>query len=174
MSNGPIPPQVDPRKLADRGISLKGVLPASSLPRLCEQFVELPSDVTVQMSFERNEQRLPLIHGLFAVEGKMICQRCLEPVTVPVQGEATYAVVHPDSDISVPKALDVLEVGEEPLDVLALIEDELLLALPIVALHDPSVCQQPAGQDEPEPSENGASRSNPFGVLAQLKRDPNV
>lgn len=72
---------------------------------------------------------------------------------------------------------DALEVGEEPLDLLALVEDELLLALPIVPAHDPEVCQHPAGfvvEDEPESSEVEDKRPNPFSVLAQLKRDPNV
>ncbi|MFH7445361.1 metal-binding protein, partial [Pseudomonas syringae pv. tagetis] len=35
-------------------------------------------------------------------------------------------------------------------------------------------CQQPAGHDEPEPSVDEVTRSNPFSVLAHLKRDPNV
>ncbi len=63
------------------------------------------------------------------------------------------------------------------LDLLALVEDELLLALPIVPAHDPEVCQHPAGfvvEDEPESSEVEDKRPNPFSVLAQLKRDPNV
>ncbi|MEM8275303.1 metal-binding protein, partial [Morganella morganii] len=50
-------------------------------------------------------------------------------------------------------------------------------ALPIVPAHDPEVCQHPAGfvvEDEPESSEVEVKRPNPFSVLAQLKRDPNV
>ena len=49
-----------------------------------------------------------------------------------------------------------------------------LLALPIVPAHHPEECQQPAGADEPDSSKDEVSRSNPFSVLAQLKRDPNV
>jgi uncharacterized protein len=49
-----------------------------------------------------------------------------------------------------------------------------LLALPIIPAHDPKDCQQPAGLEEPESSEDEVTRSNPFSVLAQLKRDPNV
>jgi uncharacterized protein len=75
---------------------------------------------------------------------------------------------------SLPKGYDVLELGEDPMDLLALIEDELLLALPIVPTHDPKECQPPADLNEPEPSEDEVTRSNPFSVLAQLKRDPNV
>jgi len=45
---------------------------------------------------------------------------------------------------SLPKGYDVLELGEDPLDLHALIEEELLLALPIVPAHHPEECQQPA------------------------------
>ncbi|MFJ2688569.1 metal-binding protein, partial [Pseudomonas sp. NPDC087342] len=48
------------------------------------------------------------------------------------------------------------------------------IALPIVPALHPVECHQPAGLDEPEPSEDEVTRSNPFSVLAQLKRDPNV
>jgi len=175
MLNAPIPPHVDPRKLVDRGITLEGVVPVKSLPRLCEQLTDDLGEVQVRLTFERDEQRIPVIRGSLNVEVRMICQRCLEPAALPVHGEYIYAVVREgDSDRSLPKGYDALEVGEEPLDVLTMVEDELLLSLPIVPLHDAKVCQQPAGQDEPEPNENEVSRSNPFSVLAQLKRDPNV
>ncbi len=105
----------------------------------------------------------------------MVCQRCLELVTLPIHSESTYAVVKEGANTqSLPKGYDVLELGEDPLDLQALVEEELLLALPIVPAHHPEECQQPAGADEPEPSKDEVTRSNPFSVLAQLKRDPNV
>ena len=116
-----------------------------------------------------------VIRSEIDVEVKMVCQRCLELVTLPIHSECEYAVVKEGaSSESMPKGYDVLEVGEDPLDLLALVEDELLLALPIVPAHDPDACQPPAGLDEPESSEDEVTRSNPFSVLAQLKRDPNV
>lgn len=173
MLNGPIPPLVDPRKLADRGTTLEGDLQQASLPRLSAQLADNAGTVHVKLMFDRNERRAALIRSEFSAEVKMICQRCLEIAALPIHGEYIYAVVKEGaSDQSVPKGYDALEVGEEPLDLLTLVEDELLLALPIVPVHED--CQPPAGLDEPEPSEDEVSRSNPFSVLAQLKRDPNV
>lgn len=128
-----------------------------------------------KLSFERDERHAVVIHSQLEVEVKMVCQRCLDQVTLPIRSECDYAVVREGANTqSVPQGYDVLEMGEDPLDLLALIEDELLLALPIVPMHDPKDCQQPAGLDEPESSEDEVTRSNPFSVLAQLKRDPNV
>jgi hypothetical protein len=46
--------------------------------------------------------------------------------------------------------------------------------LPIVPLMTRKFASRRLGLDEPEPSEDEVTRSNPFSVLAQLKRDPNV
>jgi uncharacterized protein len=175
MLKGPIPPHVDPRKLADRAATLAGELPLSRLKRLTDPLEDDQGAVRASFTFGRDEQRTAVIHSELDVEVKMICQRCLEPVVLPIHSECDYAVVNEGaSSQHLPKGYDVLEVGEDPLDLLALVEDELLLALPIVPLHAPEICQPPVGPDEPEPSEDEVTRSNPFSVLAQLKRDPNV
>ena len=175
MLNGPIPPHVDPRKLADREAALEGQLELASLQRLCDPLAETAGTVQAKFHFARDEQKTVVIRSELEVEVKMVCQRCLEPVVLPIHSECDYAVVNEGaSSLHLPKGYDVLEVGEDPLDLLALVEDELLLDLPIVPLHDPEICQPPVGPDEPEPSEDEVTRSNPFSVLAQLKRDPNV
>ena len=175
MLNGPIPPHVDPRKLADREATLEGRLELASLPRLCDPLSDTVGAVQAKFHFARDEQKTVVIRSELEVEVKMVCQRCLELVALPIRSECHYAVVKEGADTqSLPKGYDVLEVGEDPLDLMTLVEDELLLALPIVPAHDPEDCQQPAGANEPEPSQDEVSRSNPFSVLAQLKRDPNV
>lgn len=175
MLKGPIPPHVDPRKLADRAAALEGELQLSELKRLVDPLEDDKGVVRARFDFGRDEQHTVVIRSELDVEVTMICQRCLELVVLPIHSECEYAVVNEGANSQhLPKGYDVLEVGEDPLDLLALVEEELLLALPIVPLHDPEICQPPAGPDEPEPSENEVSRSNPFSVLAQLKRDPNV
>jgi uncharacterized protein len=175
MLNAPIPPHVDPRKLADRGATLEGEVSLASLLRLCDPLADTSGSVRAKFSFGRDEQKAVVIRSVIDVEVKMVCQRCLELVALPIHSECEYAVVKEGTAIELqPKGYDVLEMGEEPLDLLALVEDELLLALPIVPTHNTNFCQQPAGLDEPESSEDEVTRSNPFSVLAQLKRDPNV
>lgn len=150
-------------------------MPLAGFERLCDPLADNAGQVHAKLVFERDERRNVSIHSELEVEVKMVCQRCLELVALPIRSECHYAVVKEGADTqSLPKGYDVLEVGEDPLDLLTLVEDELLLALPIVPTHAPEDCQQPAGAQAPEPSEDEVSRSNPFSVLAQLKRDPNV
>ena len=175
MINAPIPPHVDPRKLADRGITLTGELPLADFSRVCELLTDTAGLVRVAFEFSRDEQKVAVMQLKLESEVRMICQRCLDEAVIPVSGEYLYAIVVPGTEEThFPQGYDVLEVGEEPLDLLALIEDELLLSLPIVPMHPPEECQQPAGLIESETSKNAVTRSNPFSVLAQLKRDPNV
>ncbi|MBB3101868.1 uncharacterized protein FHR87_000228 [Azomonas macrocytogenes] len=130
--------------------------------------------VRARFVFKRDEQRTVVFHSELDVEVSMVCQRCLELVRLPIHSECDYAVVNEGANSQhLPKGYDVLEVGEDPLDLLALVEDELLLALPIVPLHDPNDCQAP-GSGESAMDRDEVDRSNPFSVLAQLKRDPNV
>lgn len=150
-------------------------MPLADLSRLCDPLADNQGEVSAKFVFERDERSAVVIHSELEAEVKMVCQRCLELVALPIHSTCDYVVVKEGANTqSVPKGYDVLELGEDPLDLLALIEEELLLALPIVPAHDPKDCQQPAGLEEPESSEDEVTRSNPFSVLAQLKRDPNV
>ena len=105
------------------------------------------------------------------------CQRCLEPVRWPLDLERSFLFV---ADEEAAEALDaesehdVLALPPR-LDLFQLLEDELLLALPLIAMHDgcptalphqpPDVPAGAAGpaQEDPHPV-------HPFAALAALKR----
>lgn len=100
----------------------------------------------------------------------MQCQRCLSPVLEAVQAERSFLFV---ADEAAAQALDdeveddVLVISRD-FDVLALVEDELILSLPLVPLHE--VCPETLPMSVADPAfEAAAERPNPFGVLAGLK-----
>ena len=95
------------------------------------------------------------------------CQRCLQPMPIAlrlnndvrfVHGEEAAAALDEDSEE------DVLALSRS-LDAKSLVEDELLLALPLVSKHED--CSHPLAPtaDQTQLSE----RANPFAVLAKLK-----
>ncbi len=103
-------------------------------------------------------------------EVRLECQRCLQPMTVPLHIGRRFFFV-PGEDAAA--ALDA--AGEE--DVLALVpsfdlhvlvEDELLLALPIVPRHD--VCPVPVPLQFEEDVPAAEPQGHPFAALAALKR----
>ena len=101
----------------------------------------------------------------------LTCQRCLGPVEVPVEVERPFRFV---ADENIAMAED--DSSEEDLlalsrsfDLVELVEDELLMDLPVAPRHD--VCPEPvklAVADEDFESA-GAERENPFALLQRLK-----
>lgn len=101
----------------------------------------------------------------------MQCQRCLTPVVELVEAERSFRFV---ADEATAAALDdeaeedILVISRD-FDALALVEDELILSLPLVPLHE--VCPETVPMSVADPEfDEAAERPNPFGVLAGLKK----
>lgn len=113
----------------------------------------------------------PALHLCVQADLPLTCQRCMAPVVVPVRvdrhlvfvpDEATAAALDDASED------DVLELTPN-LDLHALIEDELLMALPLVPRHDrcPSEVNLSAQDEGFEAA--GGDKPHPFAALAALK-----
>lgn len=174
------PLRLDVAAFTDDGAQLSGRWPGASLTRLAEgqsppQDVALPEVVWAAQGERRAvtgaEAELWLALQVQAPVW-LTCQRCLQPYEVPlalerrlrfVRGEAQAEALDAESED------DVLALSRS-LDLRELVEDELLLALPIVPRHE--TCPQPlpmAVEADPLP-EGEAERPNPFAVLQGLKR----
>lgn len=95
------------------------------------------------------------------------CQRCLQPMAVALAVERSFLFVHGEAaaaQLDADSEDDVLALTRA-LDLRELVEDEVLLALPIVPRHD--VCPHPLVAGVPEARVDNAP--NPFAVLAALK-----
>ena len=104
------------------------------------------------------------------VQLPMQCQRCLTTVLEDICAERSFRFV---ADEATAAALDdeseedILVISRD-FDALALVEDELILALPLVPLHE--LCPEVLPMSVADPEFEAASeRPNPFGVLAGLK-----
>jgi uncharacterized protein len=112
----------------------------------------------------------PWVHLTASARMALVCQRCLGQVAEPlhvarsflfVPGEDAAAQLDADSDddvLALTRALDLRE----------LVEDELLLALPLVPRH--ATCPEPL--TVPQGPDIADDKPNPFAVLATLKRGP--
>jgi uncharacterized protein len=165
---------IDARKMGRKGIVLDMKVPLSELTRLEESVVGLEGFAKVDLAFDRDEEKRYTITGTVKAPVKVTCQRCLEPVEIDVKANVSLAVVWDDVDAqALPKHLDSLVVGEDPIDLAHLLEEELLLALPYVSYHESESCVDAlAYTPEPEPELEKAvepERENPFKILEQLK-----
>lgn len=173
-------PAFDPARLdvaafaAGRG-ALGGSWPLRSLPRLAESTLPLADGGEEPIRWNAQGAPLPLLNAgpqptlRIAAEAAvgLECQRCLQRMVVPlavdrrlffVAGEDAAASLDAESED------DVLAL-EPVLDLRGLVEDELLLALPLVPRHE--VCPEPLPF---EPGPEAPASEHPFAALAALKR----
>lgn len=171
------PTRLDVEEFAAQGAELEGRWPLQQFDRLCElASAESPSNEADEVAWHARGERLfsrgeaqAWLYVEAATAVALECQRCLSPVRVPlrflrrfrfVRGEEAAAQLDAESEddvLALTRALDLRE----------LIEDELLLALPIVPVH--ALCPVPL----PVSADEGAveERPNPFAALAALKRE---
>lgn len=169
------PAKLDVEPFAKAGADLQGSLPLSRLERLAASTVapDQPDEVTWRVRGEHRAVRggRPQIwlHLEASASVMLECQRCLSPVGAEVHAQRSFLFVHGENtaaELDADSEDDVLAVTHS-LDLLALIEDELLLALPLVPRHE--VCPEPLVHgDAAELPEGDAP--NPFAALAALKR----
>ena len=101
----------------------------------------------------------------------LVCQRCLAPVEVPVAVERSFRFVADEATAAAEDdeaEEDVLALSRA-FDLVELVEDELLMALPVAPRHE--TCPEPVrlSAGEPEFEAALAERDNPFAALARLK-----
>lgn len=97
-------------------------------------------------------------------ELQLTCQRCLQGVRWPVERVTQLQLVENENAATHVDEPLVLESGG--INPRAVIEDELILALPVVARHPDSEQCTPNNPAEPE---DEPPSNNPFEVLRQLK-----
>jgi len=173
------PRHLDLQAFAQAGAGLQGQTPLAEWPRLmAEQLANEAAEVGA-VHWRLQGRMVPVSGGspqvglvLQAEVGLALqCQRCLTPVVEKVVAERDFLFV---ADEATAEAMDedseadVLVISRD-FDALALVEDELILSLPLVPRHD--VCPESlpdAAVDEDFAS--ASERPNPFAKLAALKK----
>jgi uncharacterized protein len=165
-------PFIDSLDFARNGEHISGELQVAELPRLLDA-LETPRGVlhyTVQGGVDKQG-----IHFLdVGVAGlcRLRCQRCLEGMDYPVRLD-TRLLLRDQASLD---ALDDDEAGEKEeefdsiladthLNVQDMLEEEILLNLPIAPKHELGACQATDGKNTQR------DEQNPFAVLAKLKRN---
>ena len=171
------PSHLDVVTFARDGASLEGQSPLSALPRLLDE--QVAGDLQAEQVVWRLQGRLEPQSGgadqiwldlQASVPLPMQCQRCLTPVLETVEAERSFRFV---ADEATAAALDdeaeedILVISRD-FDALALVEDELILSLPLVPLHEVCPKAMPMSAVDPE-FESESVKPNPFGVLVGLK-----
>ena len=181
MSDEWLPKQITLRSFVRDGVRLAGRIAVREFDRLVGVLAGDDAEVALSLSFGLDGSRRPRITGKLEAELPMLCQRCLDVVSVEIRTGFDLVVVWSEEQAkALPKGVEslILDREDDTADLHQLVEDELLLSVPLVARHEDVKCH--AGQvfsTAPDYSEDvtgetqeGArGKSSPFGVLARLK-----
>lgn len=176
MSRFQQPQRLNLVALAQSGEHLSGQTQLCDLPRLA---ADVPADApaVAPVAWQAHAQLRPRpgasdqlwLHLQAQAQVPLLCQRCLAPVVELLEVDRWFRFVETEAqaDAQDDEAEEDLLVMEPQFDLLDLLEDELLMAQPLVPMHercpDPPVFR--AGEDAaPE------DRPHPFAALAQLKK----
>lgn len=168
-----VPITVDPVKSAGKQLTYIGLIPGKSLVRLQELLVEPCPDVDASLWFEVDEQSMKRIRGEAQVTVQAACERCGDTMTLPLQCSFIYApVTKRQKATDMPEEYEPIELDElGEVNLHALVEDELILAMPVVVKHDERECRVDSNAMRfGEIDDTKGSESNPFAVLQELKR----
>lgn len=170
--SGRLPDYVDFLRLARQGQRLRGELSQSRMPRLASSLRDDTGLARADLDFGLDARRQPVLRARIETELVMECQRCLAYFRFPVRVETLFGLIEHESQAErLPEDYEPLLLGDAPMSPLELVEDELILALPVVARHehnDPD-CRPQSMRAQDETAAQGEGRPNPFAVLSQLK-----
>lgn len=146
---------------------LEGELNISELGRLHDLLAEVAGSVSFRLVGRKGGRGEALLSLQVAGRIPLACQRCLAAIPFDLDIDSLLELVPEGEEMSQEEleddTRDFLPVVRE-LDVAGLVEDEILLALPVAPRHEK--CSLPGAADADE-------RVNPFSVLAGLKGKPN-
>lgn len=166
MSEKLIPEHVDPFRYAEQRLSLSGIVKIQDMQRVSANVVPVEGAfVTVDLQFGVDEQKISYIKGHLDTTVTLQCQRCMEPYNYEIMADFVLGIANTLLEANAfPEQYEPVLVKEGSLALRELIEDELILNLPIVPRHEADDCKVVF------PSSETKKGDSPFHVLESLKK----
>ena len=150
----------------------EGALPIAGFERLWGLLAEDTGDVAYRLEFVRNELGGASLLLDVSAPLMLTCQRTLEPFVHTVDLHARLGlIVHEREEAALAPGYEPLLVeADGRIDPAAVIEDELVLAVPLVPVSPNSEWPEEGHGAGPETTPGGENKPNPFAVLRELKK----
>lgn len=158
---------INPLRLAKSRERIEGSLQLDSFERLKGDLLENTGELKFSLSFDFDESGVCSIESNIDTQITLECQRCFKPVLININKKSLLGVVDSKDEIdNLAKEYEPLQMNEETVSLKQLIEDELLLSIPLSALHAENECAGKTVLDKI----NEAAKPKPFAALAALKK----
>jgi uncharacterized protein len=163
-----LPERVDAQRMAQMRRVFEGEVDLSRMPRLAQSLASTQGSVRYVLAFDRQSSGLVTVDLHAETQLPLVCQRTLDGFEFPVVLDQRFGVIAAETgEAGLPADHEPLLSEDGMLDPVAVIEDELILALPLVPTKPGSepVVAEPDGT-EPET----VREESPFAALRDLKR----
>jgi uncharacterized protein len=169
MSAG-LPDRVDAWRMVAQRRVYSGSVPLAQMARLRDLIADANGEVRYQIEFGIDEMSVPFVSVTVQAALSLVCQRTLEPFAYPVEAAVRLGLLRNEREESaLPPGYEPLLVpADHGLVLLDMIEDELLLLMPVVPL-SPRAAGPEEGNlvaGDPQP----AIAENPFAALRDWKK----
>lgn len=170
--NAALPESVDAWRMVQAQRSFQGRLPLASLPRLRGALATTDGEVVFDLEFGKDEIGVAHVRVRADAALPLTCQRTLEVFSLPVHVDARLGLIAREEDeAALPGGYEPLLTADGALHLADVVEDELILALPVVPVKPGSEQTAHAyGGAEPD---DPAEQSHPFDVLRSIKSSQN-
>ena len=169
MSEG-IPEHVDLLKAARQGSQYSGTYSISRMPRLVELLASPRGQVTVNVELDSASKKGAWLSGTVSAEVDVHCQRCMQVMPDIIEAKFELRLIESAHELeTLPEEVDAFFVDEVPSSLLAIIEDELILAKPLISMHAPYECDATEYLKDRQVEEDRPV--NPFEALKDFKID---
>jgi uncharacterized protein len=160
-----LPESVDFLKQVERNACFEVAWPPSSFERLAEAICNNQGEVSARLKFT-TRAGTPCLDGHVQADLELRCERCLNPVRQRIESDFRFGLITTEDEADLlPKEFEPLVVSNSELSLLELVEDELLLSLPIVARHDEE-CSELLQKHKDDEVQHDTYR--PFAALKDL------
>jgi uncharacterized protein len=166
-----LPETMDPWRMVAARRSFQGVLPLARMQRLGELLADAQGEAEYTLDFGRDELGTAYMDVHVRAPLTLTCQRTLKPFDLPVALDTRLGLIDDDSDEdALPPGCEPLVVIDDRIHPAAVIEDELLLAVPLVPVAPDSEWPAEGMQSTAPDAPDATTEDNPFAVLRELKR----
>lgn len=171
----PLPQYVDTRRIFQQGAELSGKVALQRLPEFRNSLASAQATIAATLQFGMDDSGHRLIAGTVQADVEVTCQRCLSPVGIHMQDQINLAVVNDEAAAARLKPeLDPWICPDIKLHLAAVVEEQLLLSLPMVCYHAEGECPRTldytVGASASDDESVDAAGENPFAILQQLKQ----
>jgi len=174
MADTLVPDYVDAKKIFAQQAHISGNLPVSRFSRFCELLAEPSGNLQVSLRFSLDDNHRRIIDGEIDAEVSVICQRCLEPAQIQLTESFKLGIVETEAHIArLPEDIDPWTVTDTRLVIADFLEEQLILAMPIVSYHSAgcnAALLTVIGSSSDGQTDKVKNREeSPFAILKKLK-----